>query len=215
MRMDLVLEPDADGGIAAAARAAADRAGLSFQPGQRTPPRRVVACGPRRGDRARSVVADAGQALRGCAFSPQHARRDARVVEPRDPGQHASRRGAPTTRRRRPTRRPPASPASVAATVCAHVLSLPRSRAPITTPRSIAASRRPETAISRATIAATIHAGATPSAIEHHERRQDEHLVRDRDRAASRTPTSGCGAARASRRPGRWPSRRRTRAVAQ
>ena len=38
MRMDLVLEPDVDGGIAAAARAAADRAGLSFQPGQLTPP---------------------------------------------------------------------------------------------------------------------------------------------------------------------------------
>ena len=33
-----MLAPDVDGGIAAAARAAADRAGLSFQPGQRTPP---------------------------------------------------------------------------------------------------------------------------------------------------------------------------------
>jgi hypothetical protein len=37
--MDLVLEPDADGDVAAAARAAVARAGLSVVPGQRTPPR--------------------------------------------------------------------------------------------------------------------------------------------------------------------------------
>ena len=36
--MDLVLEPNADGDIAAVARAAAARAGLSFLRGQRTPP---------------------------------------------------------------------------------------------------------------------------------------------------------------------------------
>src|SRR6476469_2174613 len=55
-----------------------------------------------------------------------------------------------------------ASPATVAATACAHVLSRPRSRAPSTTPRSTAASRRPMTRTSRTTMSAIIHAGATP-----------------------------------------------------
>ena len=54
-----------------------------------------------------------------------------------------------------------ASPPTPAATACDHVFSLPRSRAAITTPRSIAACRRPVISSSRATIAATIHAGNT------------------------------------------------------
>ena len=58
-----------------------------------------------------------------------------------------------------------AKPPSAAAVACAQVFSFPRSRAAITTPRSIAASRRPEIRSSRATIAATIHAGQTPSSI--------------------------------------------------
>ena len=58
-----------------------------------------------------------------------------------------------------------ASPAIAAASACAHVFTRPRSRAPSTTPRSTAARRRPETRISRTTIRATIHAGATPSPI--------------------------------------------------
>src|SRR6266545_3934110 len=56
---------------------------------------------------------------------------------------------------------PAASPASPAARAWVPVLSLPRSRAAMTTPRSSAASRRPERRNSRATIAATIHAGRT------------------------------------------------------
>ena len=85
-----------------------------------------------------------------------------------------SRRGAPAGRRARsraprPTSRRPrrrsahqatlslqapaaASPAIVAARACAHVFARPRSRAPRTTPRSTAASRSPETRISRTTI---------------------------------------------------------------
>ena len=49
-----------------------------------------------------------------------------------------------------------------AATACAQVLSLLRSRAGMTTPRSIAARRRPETRSSRATMSATIQAGKAP-----------------------------------------------------
>ena len=101
--------------------------------------------------------------LRGGALAAQHPRRDARVVETR-----RSTSGAVATSSAHhatsASQAPAAwSPASVAATACAHVFSFPRSRAPITTPRSSAARRRPETAISRATIAATIQAGATPS----------------------------------------------------
>src|SRR5581483_7454161 len=54
-----------------------------------------------------------------------------------------------------------ASPPTAAATACAQVFSFPRSRAAITIPRSSAAWRSPVTSSSRATIAATIHAGKT------------------------------------------------------
>ncbi len=54
------------------------------------------------------------------------------------------------------------SPPSPTATACDQVLSLPRSRACITTPRSIAARRRPETRNSRATINATSQPGKMP-----------------------------------------------------
>ena len=72
----------------------------------------------------------------------EDARGDARVVEPGDPGEDEG-----------DEQRPPgdvvgdappaASPPRPAATACAQVFSLPRSRAPMTTPRSSAASRRP------------------------------------------------------------------------
>src|SRR5919197_1295760 len=53
--------------------------------------------------------------------------------------------------------------ATAAAIACAHVFIRPSSRAESTTPRSIAASRSPETRISRTTMSATIHEGATSS----------------------------------------------------
>ena len=56
-----------------------------------------------------------------------------------------------------------ARPPSPAATACVQVLRRPRSRAWSTVPRSSAASRRPETSSSRATISATIQPGNTPS----------------------------------------------------
>ena len=78
------------------------------------------------------------------------------------------------------TRRPRRSRRRAAAIACAHVFSLPRSRAARTTPRSIAAWRSPVISTSRTTIAATIHAGTTPLPDEHHEHREHEHLVGDR-----------------------------------
>ena len=55
----------------------------------------------------------------------------------------------------------PARPPTAAAIACDQVLTLPRSRAAITTPRSTAAWRSPEIRSSRATMAATIQAGKT------------------------------------------------------
>ena len=73
-----------------------------------------------------------------------------------------------------------ARPPTATATAWAHVFSFPRSRAAMTMPRSIAARRSPETRNSRATIAATIHAGRDALCDQHHERRHHEHLVGDR-----------------------------------
>ena len=98
-----------------------------------------------------------------CARVAGSARR-ARSRAPR-PTSGRARRAAPTTRRGRSRRRRRRSPPTAAAIACDHVFSLPRSRAAITTPRSIAAWRRPEISSSRATIAATIHAGNTPWSI--------------------------------------------------
>ena len=97
----------------------------------------------------------------------------------RRPTSARARRAAPT--RRRSSHAPAAAkPPTAAAIACDHVFSLPRSRACMTTPRSIAARRRPETRNSRATIAATIQPGKTPWSISTISVGQHEHLVRDR-----------------------------------
>ena len=82
---------------------------------------------------------------------------------PADPGQHpdhgssraAARIRHPTIRTRVPSSTGVRA-TTATASAWAQVFSLPRSRAPITTPRSTAARRRPEIATSRATISASV-----------------------------------------------------------
>ena len=94
-----------------------------------------------------------------------------RVVEARTPRSERPRRASPTRRHGpSPGAGRPRKPATPAAIACAHVSSLPRSRAAITMPRSIAACRSPVIDASRTTIVAIIHPGTTCTAHEHHHR---------------------------------------------
>ena len=128
-------------------------------------------------------------------LAAQHARCHPRVVEPRDPGQHDRDEERPPRDAGVPRAGRLRARARVAATVCAHVFSLPRSRAPMTTPRSIAARRSPETSDLARDDRRDHPRGGDTLRDEHHERGEDEHLVRDRveQRAERRrlVPASG------------------------
>ena len=90
------------------------------------------------------------------------------------------RRAAPTTRRSSLHAPAAAMPPTATASACAHVFSLPRSRAAMTTPFSIAARRSPE--IEELACHDRRHHPRRRNAFgdQHHERRHHQHLVGDR-----------------------------------
>ena len=155
-------------------------------------------------------------ALEEVAASERSARRCGRAAAPtarsRAAEIHVS--ASATTSAHQATRSPQAPaaarPPTPAAIACAHVFSLPRSRAAMTTPRSTAACRRPETSSSRATIARPSRPGRRPGRAGR-PAWSARAACRPSGRAATRTRGDGRCGARSARRTSRSPSRRRTR----
>ena len=85
---------------------------------------------------------------------------------------------------------------------------------PCTTPRSIAARRRPETSTSRATIARDHPGRPDPVLDQHHQHGEHEHLVGDRVEQRAERRGRAAAAARSGRPASPSPSRRRRATVA-
>ena len=117
----------------------------------------------------------------------------------RRPRSARARRAAPTTRRGRSTRRRPRSRRAPAATACAQVFSLPRSRA---CEHDAALDRREpqprDEELAGDDRARPSRPGTTPSPTQHDQRRRARAPCRRSGRAASRAPWSAAAAGRAA-----------------